>query len=42
MDIIKNCFKKCVYAFNSDKFINKEENCLIECIEEYKKRITVI
>lgn len=33
MDIIKNCFKKCVYAFNSDKFVNSEEECVKECIE---------
>ena len=33
MDIIKNCFKKCVYAFNSDKFVNSEEDCVKECIE---------
>lgn len=42
MDIIKNCFKKCVYAFNSDKFVNSEEDCVKECVEQYKKRIKLI
>ncbi|CAK91941.1 unnamed protein product (macronuclear) [Paramecium tetraurelia] len=41
MDIIKNCFKKCVYTFNSNEFINSEEECINECIEQYKKRINI-